>query len=47
MSWYQHLRPAERPDGREVKALSAGGGSGPGRPAEIAVATFAEWLKAQ
>ena len=31
----------------EVKALSAGGGSGLGRPAEIAVATFAEWLKAQ
>ncbi|QPG07497.1 type V toxin-antitoxin system endoribonuclease antitoxin GhoS [Klebsiella pneumoniae subsp. pneumoniae] len=31
----------------EVKALSAGSAAGLGRPAEIAVATFAEWLKAQ
>ncbi len=32
----------------EVKALSAGlAEAALGRPAEIAVATFAEWLKAQ
>ncbi len=47
MSWYQHLRPAERPDGpRKLRPSAlALAEAALGRPAEIAVATFAEWLK--